>query len=237
MQPTVTSGNAYVVPATVATGTVTSWSTHANANGGTLTMKVFRQVSGLTYMAVGHDDPRPLTPSVLNTFTGINVPVKAGDVLGLHAGAGSPACVIDVLGDSGYYRLADLTDGQQGEFAADTDVRLSATAVVSPSNTFTLGSTTRNEKKGTASLTVTVPNPGELTGLGKGVKVAGAAGAVSSKKVTAPGKVKLTIRATGKKKRKLNETGKVKLKPKITYTPTGGDPSTHSVKVKLKKKL
>ena len=99
VQPTVTSGNAYVVPATVATGTVTSWSTHANANGGTLTMKVFRQVSGLTYMAVGHDDPRPLTPSVLNTFTGINVPVKAGDVLGLHAGAGSPACVIDVPGD------------------------------------------------------------------------------------------------------------------------------------------
>ena len=97
----------------------------------------------------------------------------------------------------GTIRLADLTDGQQGEFAADTDVRLSATAVVSPSNTFTLGSTTRNEKKGTASLTVTVPNPGELTGLGKGVKVAGAAGAVSSKKVTAPGKVKLTDQGDG----------------------------------------
>jgi hypothetical protein len=79
-----------------------------------------------------------------------------------------------------------------------------------------------------------LPNPGELTGSGKGVKVAGAA--VISKTVTAPGEVKLTIRAKGKQKRKLNETGNVKVKPKITYAPTGGDPSTQSVKVKLKKK-
>ena len=41
----------------------------------------------------------------------------------------------------------------------------------------------------------------------------------------------------GKKKRKLNETGKVKLNVAITYTPTGGVPSTQSLKVKLKKKL
>ncbi len=49
--------------------------------------------------------------------------------------------------------------------------------------------------------------------------------------------MKLTIKAKGKKKGTLNETGKVKLRPKITYTPTGGDPSTQSVKVKLKKNL
>ncbi len=61
--------------------------------------------------------------------------------------------------------------------------------------------------------------------------------AVIAKTVSAPGKVKLTIKAKGKKKSTLNETGKVTVKPKITYTPTGGDPSTHSVKVKLKKKL
>ena len=49
--------------------------------------------------------------------------------------------------------------------------------------------------------------------------------------------MKLTIGAKGKKKRALNETGNIKVKSKITYTPTGGDPSTQSVKVKLKKKL
>jgi hypothetical protein len=47
----------------------------------------------------------------------------------------------------------------------------------------------------------------------------------------------LLIKAMGKKKRKLNETGKVKLNVAVTYTPTGGDPSTQSIKVKLKKNL
>jgi hypothetical protein len=60
---------------------------------------------------------------------------------------------------------------------------------------------------------------------------------VISATVTAPGKVRLTIKAKGKKKRKLNETGKVKIKPNITFTPTGGDPSTQSPKLKLKKNI
>jgi hypothetical protein len=176
-----------------------------------------------------------LTPGVLNTFTGISIPVKAGDVLGLHDGAGMPACVFDVLGDAVFFRFADLADSQSGDFEANTDTRLNVTAVVRPVNTFTLGTTTRNKKKGTATLTVNVPNPGELTGSGKGVKVAGVVRI--SNTVTAPGNVKLTINAKGKKKTTLNETGKVKLNVAVTYTPTNGDPSTQSAKVNLKKNL
>jgi hypothetical protein len=107
---------------------------------------------------------------------------------------------------------------------------------VKPSNAFTLGALTRNKKKGTATLAVNVPNPGELTGSGQGVKVASTGGAVISKSVAA-GPAQLLIKAKGKKKRKLNETGKVKVNPTITYTPTGGNPSIQSTKVKLKKKL
>ena len=55
-------------------------------------------------------------------------------------------------------------------------------------------------------------------------------------KAVSGGPVKVTIRAKGKKKRKLNETGKVKLNVAITYTPTGGSPSTDSTKVKLRKR-
>ena len=36
--------------------------------------------------------------------------------------------------------------------------------------------------------------------------------------------------------KKLNSTGKVKVKPKITYTPTGGERGHQSVKVKLIKR-
>jgi len=106
---------------------------------------------------------------------------------------------------------------------------------IKPSNTFTLGAITRNKKKGTATVTVTVPNSGELTGSVNGAKVASAR-AVTSKSVGA-GQAQLLVNAKGKKKRKLNETGKVKLKIAITYTPTGGDPNSQSVKVTLKKKL
>src|SRR5215212_8480216 len=77
LQPTVTEGNAYVVPSTVNTGTVTSWSTTANASGGVMKMKIFRPVSGSTYSVVGQDQPRALTANQVNTFTGIGVPVKA----------------------------------------------------------------------------------------------------------------------------------------------------------------
>jgi hypothetical protein len=103
---------------------------------------------------------------------------------------------------------------------------------VKPSNAFTLGGIQRNKKKGTASLTVSVPYAGDLALSGKGVKAAGATQAVA---VTAPGNVKLLIKAKGKKRKTLNETGKVRVRPNITYTPTGGDPSSQSKSLKLKK--
>ena len=48
-----------------------------------------------------------------------------------------------------------------------------------------------------------------------------------------PGKVRLLIEAKGKKKRKLNPTGEVKVRPEITFTPTGGSANTQSAQVKL----
>ena len=61
------------------------------------------------------------------------------------------------------------------------------TAVFVPSNSFTLGEAKRNKKKGTATLAVEVPNPGELALAGKGVKPAGAAGALAATSVPAAG--------------------------------------------------
>ena len=233
-QVSVASGNPYVVPGN---GTITSWSHIAGAGAGQeMTMKIWRSVFGTTYTVVGHDGPRTLTASGLNTFPA-GVPVKTGDVLGFHSGTTSPSACLSAItpGDAVLDRFGDAADGESPTFTATIVRHLNITAVFEPSNSFTLGAITRSKKQGTATITADVPNPGELTGSGKGVKVAGAA--VISKIVTAAGDVKLTIRAKGKKKRTLNETGNVKVKPKITYTPTGGDPSTQSVKVKLKKNL
>jgi hypothetical protein len=242
VQTSTTAGATYVVPSTggVNDWTLTSWSHNAGAGDGQqLEMKMFRKVADpSTYQVVGHDGPRPLTPSVVNTFP-VSIRVRPGDVLGSNALSPTPNLCRFATGDPGdayLFRDGDIADGESQPFTnTSTSLRLNISAEVSPTSAFTLGAVTRNKKKGTATVTATVPNPGELSGSGKGVKAA-AAGATISKAVT-PGGAQLLIKAKGKKKRKLNETGKVKLNVAVTYTPTGGGPSTQSVKVKLKKKL
>jgi hypothetical protein len=236
-QQSVAAGNSYTVSAT---GNITSWSSSAGVGAGPgaqYTIKVFRQVAGLTYSVVGHDGPRPLAGSGVSTFES-NLPVKPGDLLGIHTSTIGTNCTGAETGlsaDTPLFRgMSDLADGSSGAFTAENDnARLNIAAELVPTNSFTLGAIQRNKKKGTATLTVDVPNPGELTASGKGVK---AAGAVISKTVTAAGAVKLLIRAKGQKRETLNETGKVKLKAKVTYIPTGGDPNTQSRKLKLKKR-
>jgi hypothetical protein len=243
IQPSVTSGNTYVVPPLPPASAlvVTSWTHNSSGNlGQQLSMKVFRHVTGATWSVVGHDGPRALVSGGTsgNTFS-TSIAVKPGDVLGVNsvnANTANNACAFGVSGEEFLAGPSPggLADGDSGSFSTFPNARLNITAVVAPSNAFSLGAITRNKKKGTATLTANVPNPGELTGSGKGVKVASAA--VITKTVT-PGAVKLTIKAKGKKKTTLNETGKVKVNPKITYTPTGGTAATQSRKVKLNKKL
>src|SRR5262245_20879220 len=68
LQPSVTSGNTYVVPASVPKWTISSWSHNAGTEAGqSIAFKVFRQTSGFTYRVVGHDGPRPITPDQINT--------------------------------------------------------------------------------------------------------------------------------------------------------------------------
>lgn len=71
----------YVVPEN---GVITSWSTRAGAGTGqTLEFKVFRPTGSGGYTVVAHDGPRPLVEDIVNTFK-VDVPVKAGDVIGLN---------------------------------------------------------------------------------------------------------------------------------------------------------
>ena len=239
-QPSVISGNSYVVPATggITAWTLTSWShTAATDPVQELTMKVFRNAGDpLAYTAIAHDGPRRLTPGTVNTFQ-TNLQVKAGDVLGNNSKSpGDNASYFPAPGESFITLQPGLADGQTGTFAPNTDgLRLNISAVLEPTNSFSLGRIARNKKRGTATLEATVPNPGDLTLGGKGVKSAQGGTAVTSKAVGG-GPVTVKIRAKGKKKRKLSQTGRVKLNVAITYTPLGGSPRTDSAKVKLRKR-
>jgi hypothetical protein len=235
VQPTVTSGNSYEVKGD---GTIIAWSTSAQT-GPTqqMKLKVFRKIADpATYEAVGQDIFRPLASAVVNDFS-VNIPVKAGDVIGNNR-TGSVNCVFAAPGETFLIStFTDLANGAQANFNSQLGFRANISAVIEPSNAFELGAVTRNKKKGTANITVTVPGPGELSVSGKGVKAAGSAGAQAAATAGGPGQVLLPIRAKGAKKQKLNDTGKVKLKLAITYTPTGGNPRATSAKLKLKKNL
>jgi hypothetical protein len=235
VQATLTTGNSYTVPVD---GTITQWSTYGGPNPGTMKLKVFRLIaSPATYLVVGHAGPQSVTPdgTAGNTFPA-NIRVKAGDLLGVNA-AGA-WCILAADGGQHLHYMGDLGDGASAAFTNPVTRRLNVQATFVPDNTFHLAKTTRHKKKGTATLTFDLPNPGQLTGIGKGAKVSPTSPKPQGT-VVAPGSgpTQLLVKANGKKKRKLNDTGKVKLNLAVTYTPTGGDPNTQSLRVKLKKLL
>jgi hypothetical protein len=255
---TVSPGPSYAAPFS---GVITSWSYQADsAPPASIKLKVGRVPPGTdlstnaNITVVGESTSQVPTANTLNGYT-TQIPVQAGDFIGFYLGPTGfdPGC--ENLDNSFRNQYSsDVAPGATAPFS-DEGGALDLAAVLEPdcnhnglgddtqdpdtsschSNAFTFAGVTSNKKKGTATLNVNVPEPGELIGSGNGAKVA-AAGATISKAVT-PGTAQLLIKAKGKKKRKLHETGKVKLSVAVTYTPTGGKPNTQSIKVKLKKKL
>jgi virginiamycin B lyase len=97
-----------------------------------------------------------------------------------------------------------------------------------PSNSFTLSTPKLNKRNGSAVLTATVPGPGTLLLIGRGIKRL-------ARFVSRPGTVKLTIKGQPSTQRRLRRTGKARITVKVTYTPTGGDPTTESTKLTLRR--
>lgn len=144
------------------------------------------------------------------------------------------ACTLPAPGNTVFFRGGTLALGQEGTINNPVAAQhLNISAPLDPTNAFEVGALTRSKRNGSATLAVTVPSPGELTGSGKGAKIAGA----SARKPVQTGSAQLLIRATGSKKRKLKENGKAKVKVNVTYTPAGGDPRTETVVVKLRKRV
>src|SRR5262249_28681613 len=192
--------------------------------------KMFRKVGDPDdYGVVGHEGPHLLQAGI-NNFSA-HLQLRSGDVLGLHSGVGD--CAFDAPGNTILFlRDTDLADGAHAPFQSDIDFRVNATAEVVPTSDFTLGKV-KAKPNGTATVRATVPNPGNLRVSGNGVK--GSVSAASAKSVDA-GTVKLVIRAKGKQKRRLVGNGRVTVKPKITYTPSGGTATVEKKKVKLRRK-
>ncbi len=111
--------------------------------------------------------------------------------------------------------------------AGGRTVTRTATVLVKARNEFRIRKLKLNRRKGTATLTVIVPEPGSLKATGRGVRKARAATATG-------GSLKLRLRASRKGLKRLRTKGKLKARLRIAYSPVGGDTSVRHRKVTLR---
>lgn len=224
LQPSVTGGNLYIARQA---GTITSWSTRSSGAGATYLFKVFRRTTDPDiFQVIAQAPPHELT-SGLNTVP-VNVPVRSGDMIGLNESGGLNSCTFSQPGDGVLTRDGSLSDGSSGQFGPENDVRLNLSAVLVPSNDFSISSIRRDRKQGTATVLLNVSNPGLLMISGKGMKRR------PTKNIPVAGTAQFNITAVGKRKRKLERTGKVTLAPTLTFLPNGGDAASKPFTVKLR---
>jgi hypothetical protein len=211
-------------------GTITSWSTNSSGGGGRYVIKIFRRTPDPDIFRVMAHAPSVLLSNGINTVP-VKLPVESGDMIGLNQTSGpSNACIFPVAGDSVLTRSGNLSDGSSGVFAAQNDVRLNLSAVLVPDNSFTFGGVTHDLKRGTAQVIATMSNPGTVTVGGKGLRKR------SAKSLAVAGPVTFHLAATGRAARRLARKGRVMVSLTVTFSPTGGDPSSQSIRLKLRKK-
>src|SRR5262245_2444971 len=233
VQATGPAAQSYTVPAAPGQSlVVTSWSHHAAVGSVPVGFKVYRPVSGSSYRVVGHDGPHPLTSGTVNTFAGLHIPVQTGDVIGLHTGGAPSACHFNEAGQSYLFRTGDLADAQQGDFQLNTGELLNVSAVVEPDNRLSVKEVKRNKKRGTARITLDIPNPGVIHLASKGAAIRG----TRSRQVES-GPLSFILAAIGFAREKLLARGKVRIVAQISYGPTGGAGSFLPVRLTLRKRL
>ena len=226
LQPSITGGNLYIARQA---GTITSWSTRSSGAGATYVFKVFRRTTDPdVFQVIAHAASHTLTAGV-NTVP-VNIAVRSGDMIGFNESGTPNSCTFSQLGDGVLTRAGNLSDGSSGSFTSQNDVRLNLSALLVPSNDFTIAAITRDRKRGSATVLVNVSNPGVIVMTGKGLKKR------PSKNVAVAGTVQFQIASSGSRKRKLEKTGKLTLIPTLTFTPTAGDPASKPFTVKLKKR-
>ncbi len=213
-----------------ANGTVTSWRLGANT-APNVRLRILRPAGALTFTGVGTSAPAGFAGPGISGPIGTSLPIQLGDAIGLENPDENLILKTTPGATIGFWNMPVLADGStRTTDGTPNGVQVMVQATIEPTSTVTFGTVTRNKKKGTATLTITLPNAGQLAYSGTGVGIAGPAS------VGAPGAIQLTLSATGKKRKKLKKKGKVTVAPVLTFTPSNGSAATSSTSVKLVKK-
>jgi len=219
------------------TGTIVRWRLKGTGFvGGPFKLRVLRPVGGGAYAGITTSVPQRPMGAGTSVFPA-DLPIQAGDLIGLDdSDFYNPDLFAEtaVPGAHGSGWSPHLADGKtavpnagitSGEFGFNADV------AAPPPNDFSFGKLKRIKRNGTAILTVAVPGAGTIALTGDDVKQQ----PPKETGLTAPGVVKLKVKAVGNGLFKLRHTGKAKVRVTVTYTPVGdlAAPNTESTRVKL----
>jgi hypothetical protein len=235
-------------------------------SAGSVRLKIFRYLGpGYIYKVLAESSEKALAPNTAYDFKE-RIPVNQGDLIGLTAagdaeiGISVPATPQNQLaqfggGDIPPGSTATATiawpnlranveatvesDLDNDGFGDDTQDRCPVDPTTQALCQFSFGKLKKNARRGTAILPVTVPGAGTVALSGNGVvsQQASAARSGKARAVTSASTVNLLVKAKGKARGKLGRHGKAKVKPLVTFTPTGGPAVAQQTKVKLVKTL
>jgi hypothetical protein len=206
-----------------------------NGSPNTIQLRVLRP-SGPDYIGAGTSEPQTLpnaaNDDVLREF-GTSMPIRAGDQIGL----GTAANAIGPKNSApspGVFGVNAFSDGStSGVHVAAANGELLVNAEVEPTNTFSLSPIQRSKRKGTATVTASLPNPGTF-------EVQGGLIGPQTVDVAAPGDLALTLQPTQPVRKQLKKLGKAVVDATFVYAPLFGKHRAQSVlftlKLKRKKK-
>jgi hypothetical protein len=178
----------------------------------------------------------------VSTFT-TSLSISAGDRIGLDddhtggsnfgdaGGSGGPEEIFQPIPGDGTMRNPDFTGDGELLFNAD----------VVPTAIFPTPSKPKSLKSGGALLTIAAPNPGLLTVASSNAKAAAASGKKGlfvkavSLTVAAAGDVQVKLRPTKSTKSILRRFGQANGQVTITFTPTGGTPTSQTLRLRLRR--
>jgi hypothetical protein len=216
-------------------GTIVRWRLDG-ASGGPFKLRVLRPADGPSYTGAGTSASQIPNSAGTVTFS-TNLPIQAGDTVGLDAAGGSKIGIATSGGSIAAWS-PPLDDRETSGITATVDnleVGFNADVATAPSNEFTFGKAKRKKRSGAALVPVSLPGPGSLALSGTGVKVMSTGAGV-----TAAGTVSLRVKPKGAVRKRLSRRGKAMVGISATYTPTGGDvpgvPKTQSTRIKLIKR-
>lgn len=211
-------------------GTVTGWRFKTVTAGGSVYLRVLRPAGGMSFTGVGTSAmATPISSSLPQGPFATSLPIRIGDHVGLDASAGQTV-IADTPATQLYWNAPPLADGQTRAGTSGNREPM-VQAIVDPTNAVTFGAITRNKKKGTATVPMSVPNAGTLSYGGFCVQVLGPASAA------APGDFQLTVKACGKQRKSLRKKGKVGVAFNVGFTPVGGRFGATNEVLTLRKKL